>query len=166
MQRTHYNSVFKKRQNPIVIVCDNIQDGRNLGGILRAADAFGVKHIYICGNRTELDKNVRRTSRSSENSVSFSFESSTLEILKSLKSDGHKIIALEITESSKDLMTFGIPREDEIALVIGSENFGISEDALKIADSHYHINMFGQNSSMNVVQATSIALYELSRHFL
>ncbi|HCY81920.1 MAG TPA: RNA methyltransferase, partial [Xanthomarina gelatinilytica] len=43
------------------------------------------------------------------------------------------------------------------------ENFGISETVLTLSDAIIHINMFGQNSSMNVVQATSIALYEITK---
>jgi tRNA G18 (ribose-2'-O)-methylase SpoU len=46
--------------------------------------------------------------------------------------------------------------------VIGEENFGISEAVLQQMDAVVHIPMFGQNSSMNLVQATSVALYEIT----
>jgi tRNA G18 (ribose-2'-O)-methylase SpoU len=46
--------------------------------------------------------------------------------------------------------------------LIGSEIAGISEELLKISHQIVHINMFGKNSSMNVVQAASIALYEIT----
>ena len=48
-------------------------------------------------------------------------------------------------------------------LVIGDENFGVSDNILSISDAIIHIDMFGQNSSMNVVQATSIALYQITK---
>ncbi|MEJ6791494.1 MAG: adenylyl-sulfate kinase, partial [Lacinutrix sp.] len=50
--------------------------------------------------------------------------------------------------------------------IIGDENFGISESILKQCDTTIHINMFGQNSSMNVVQATNIALYEITKQLI
>ena len=51
-------------------------------------------------------------------------------------------------------------------MIVGDENFGISEAVLKVSDTIIHINMFGQNSSMNVVQATTIALYEITKQLL
>ena len=48
-------------------------------------------------------------------------------------------------------------------MVVGAERYGISENILNILDDCYHIEMYGQNSSMNVAQATSIALYELTK---
>lgn len=166
MQLTHYNSDFEKRKFPIHLICDHILDSRNLGGIFRAADAFGISRLYICGDRSGIDKAVQRTSRSTEQFISHSFHSSTAEIVKQLKSQKIKIIALEITNRSKDLLDFKNPGAEPVALIIGSENTGISDVVLDMADSHYHINMFGQNSSMNVVQATSVALYEISRQYL
>ena len=46
---------------------------------------------------------------------------------------------------------------------VGDENFGVSDHILNYSDAVIHIDMFGQNSSMNVVQATSIALYEMTK---
>jgi tRNA G18 (ribose-2'-O)-methylase SpoU len=48
-----------------------------------------------------------------------------------------------------------------MALVVGSEINGVSAEILNISNQIVHINMYGKNSSMNVVQATSIALYEI-----
>ena len=53
-----------------------------------------------------------------------------------------------------------------MVLVIGDENFGISESILKQSDAVIHIDMFGHNSSMNVVQATNIALYEITKQLI
>jgi tRNA G18 (ribose-2'-O)-methylase SpoU len=50
--------------------------------------------------------------------------------------------------------------------VVGSERNGIENEILKCANSIYHIPMFGQNSSMNVAQATSIALYEITNSLI
>jgi len=50
-----------------------------------------------------------------------------------------------------------------ITLVLGDESFGVSESILDQMNAVVHINMFGTNSSMNVVQATSIALYEITK---
>ena len=73
-----------------------------------------------------------------------------------MKNKGYHIICLEITSESKPIHLFKVPIEKPIALMIGDENFGISEPVLKLSDSQIHIDMFGKNSSMNVVQAASL----------
>ena len=50
-----------------------------------------------------------------------------------------------------------------MGLILGDENFGVSEFVLEQCDAVVHINMYGNNSSMNVAQATSIALYEFTK---
>ena len=79
-----------------------------------------------------------------------------------LLQNNFEIIALEIASNSKPLKEVVIPENQKIALLIGSEIDGISDELLKISNQIVHINMFGKNSSMNVVQAASIALYEIT----
>ena len=50
-----------------------------------------------------------------------------------------------------------------MVLIVGNENFGIDKDLLEWSDQKVHINMFGINSSMNVAQATGIALFEITK---
>ena len=54
-------------------------------------------------------------------------------------------------------------KNSKIAFIIGDENHGVSDAILKQCNVIVHIEMYGQNSSMNVVQATSIALYEFTK---
>lgn len=95
----------------------------------------------------------------------FQIQKSALPVIEHLKQNGYQIISLEITHSSQPIHTFNISRKKPIALVVGNENFGVSEQILKQSEA-IHIEMYGQNSSMNVVQATSIALYELTKQLL
>lgn len=71
-------------------------------------------------------------------------------------------MSLEISEQSLPLHQFNFKLDKPIVLIIGDENFGISEAILKASNAILHINMYGENSSMNVVQATGIALYEIT----
>jgi tRNA G18 (ribose-2'-O)-methylase SpoU len=83
-----------------------------------------------------------------------------------LKTDNYTIYALEITKNSIPIHKASFKKNQKIALVIGDENFGVSDEILKLSDGIFHIDMFGQNSSMNVVQATNIALYEITKQTL
>ncbi|NQY07011.1 MAG: TrmH family RNA methyltransferase, partial [Flavobacteriaceae bacterium] len=75
----------------------------------------------------------------------------------------HHLVALEITENSEAIHKHQFQLNKPIALIVGDENFGISEAILAQCHATVHIEMFGQNSSMNVVQASNIALYEIAK---
>lgn len=163
MQLNHYNSTFKKQKFPITLICDNVTNAPNIGSLLRISDALGVEELIFCGENLQLGKRMKKTSRSTEKYVSHKVESDILQVVTSLKAKRYFIIALEITDSSISLDDFLLNTNQPIALIIGNENIGVSEDILKLADEIVHIKMFGENTSMNVVQATSIILYELTK---
>lgn len=166
MQRTHYNTNFKKRVFPITLVCDNVTNAANVGSLFRVADAFGIEKLMLCGENIPLGRKMAKTSRATEKVVNYDITDSALKVIEDLKKQDYQIISLEITTNSKPIHTFKFSTEKPIALIIGDENFGVSEDILNQSDAVIHIDMFGQNSSMNVVQATNIALYEMIKQYL
>ena len=85
------------------------------------------------------------------------------EKIQELKAQNYTLIALEITENSIPISDLKLDKNSKIAFIIGDENHGVSDAILKQCNVIVHIEMYGQNSSMNVVQATSIALYEFTK---
>ncbi|MFH4965217.1 TrmH family RNA methyltransferase [Gaetbulibacter sp. M235] len=166
MQLTHYNTNFKKQTFSIVLVSENVTNAPNIGSLFRIADAFGIEKLFLCGENISLGRKSAKTSRATEKVVNHEVCNSAFEVVQYLKNQDYQIIALEITTQSKPIHTFNFSKEKPIALIIGDENFGISELILNISNHIIHIDMFGQNSSMNVVQATNIALYEITRQLL
>ncbi|REE07816.1 SpoU rRNA methylase family protein [Winogradskyella pacifica] len=162
-QLNHYNSNFKKQTFPITVVCDNVTNAPNIGSLFRIADAFGIEKLIFCGSDISLGKRMTKTSRSTEKYVDYSIEDAIETQVKTLKANNYYIIALEISENSQPITEFKLQTNQPIALILGDENFGVSEAILEQVDAIVHINMFGNNSSMNVVQATSIALYEITK---
>ena len=125
-------------------------------------DAFGVEKIIFSGI-TEDDlksRKVTRISRSTEKYIDYSFSEDISKYLKLLK-ETHQIIGLEITSDSFPVSEYSFDLTKPIALVIGDEIHGVSENVLTICDNKIHIEMYGNNSSMNVIQATNIAIYEM-----
>jgi tRNA G18 (ribose-2'-O)-methylase SpoU len=166
VQLTHYNTTFQKRTFPITLVCDNVDNAPNIGSLFRISDAFGIEQLILCGENIALGRKMAKTSRATEKVVNYAICESATTVVTDLKTKGYQIISLEITNDSEPLHTYTFSKEKPIALVIGDENFGISETILKNSDAIIHIDMFGHNSSMNVVQATNIALYEITKQFL
>lgn len=165
-QLDHYSTTFTKRTFPITLVCENVTNAPNVGSLFRTADAFGIEKLVLCGEQIPLGRKMTKTSRATEKSVTFEITENAQEIVTKLKNKGYQVIALEITDTSKTIHTYQFSKEKPIVLVIGDENFGVSESILNVSDHTIHIDMFGQNSSMNVVQATSVALYEITKQFL
>lgn len=163
MQLTHEENQFERKTFPITLVCDHIYFQQNIGSLFRISEAFGVEKIIFFGKDIPLTpRKINKTSRSTHLHVANEVIEEYSELHTYLKNNDFEIIALEITSNSKPLKEVIIPENKKIALLIGSEINGISNELLEISNQTVHINMFGKNSSMNVVQAASIALYEIT----
>ena len=166
MQLNHYKTNFNKKEFPITLICDNITNAPNMGSLFRIADAFGVEKLIFCGEHITLGRKITKTSRATEKVVNYSVETSAIDVVNEFKANNYFIVSLEITSNSEPIRNFAFQKNKPIALVVGDENFGVSEEILKLSDAVIHIDMFGQNSSMNVVQAANIGLYEITKQLL
>lgn len=163
VQLTHEEIQFERKNFPITLVCDHIYFQQNIGSLFRISEAFGVENIIFLGKDIPLTpRKINKTSRSTHLHVPHTIIEETPDLVLHLIENDFEIIALEIANNSKPLKEVTIPENKKIALLIGSEIDGISDELLKISNQIVHINMFGKNSSMNVVQAASIALYEIT----
>nr|WP_255667753.1 TrmH family RNA methyltransferase [Flavobacterium sp. ENC] len=145
------------------MVCDHIYFQQNIGSLFRIGEAFGVEKIIFSGKDIPLTpRKINKTSRSTHLHVPHFIIEETKDLITYLIENNFEIIALEIASNSKPLKEVILPENKKIALLIGSEIDGICDELLKISNQIVHINMFGNNSSMNVVQAASIALYEIT----
>lgn len=163
MQLTHEENQFERKTFPITLVCDHIYFQQNIGSLFRISEAFGVENIIFYGKDIPLTpRKINKTSRSTHLHVAHSVIEDFAALQSFLLDNDFEIISLEIASNSKPLKEVSILKNKKIALLIGSEINGISEELLKLSHQIVHINMFGKNSSMNVVQAASIALYEIT----
>ena len=155
--------VEKVKKIKIYVVLDNIRSALNVGSIFRTSDAFLVEKIYLCGiTPTPDNKKVLKTALGAEKSVKWEYKKDILELIETLrKRDKNiRIISLEQTRESRDLKDVKI--KNDICLIIGNEVSGVSREVLKLSDNHINIPMKGKKESLNVSNAFSIAIYELS----
>jgi tRNA G18 (ribose-2'-O)-methylase SpoU len=164
VQLGHAEHVPSGKSFPVSLVAADMTDPANIGGLFRLADALGVGHIYLTGtSATPHNIKVRRTARSTQQWVSWSYAQDSVALVRELKSRGQWIVALEITSNSVDVRKLSLPLGAEIVLILGSESQGISQPLLDEADRTVHIPMMGSNSSMNVVVATALAVFEMTK---
>ncbi len=160
-QLTHYDIQNEQQQFPITIVCDAIRTPENIGMCFRIADSFGVTHIYLHENSPSIENRiVKKTARNTINQITHTTYSDFEGLIKKLKSEGHSIIGIEITDESINIQDFDFKNHEKIALLLGSERSGIQN--IDIVDATVAIPMYGRNSSMNVVHSMAITLYEVT----
>jgi len=162
LRQLEHNEI--KNQAPfkeLVVVCDRISDVRNIGMIFRVSEAFGVVKLFLPKQYSPtLTKKFKRITRSTESISQYYYESQD-EVVKKLQGENFKIISIEVCDESVPLSRLKNLAFEKIALIIGAENSGVSEFFLNSSDEVGHIMMYGKNSSINVVNALSIALYQL-----
>lgn len=165
-QLTHKETSFPNKEFPIVLLLDNVMGEANLGSIFRLADAFGIQKLIFSRTAPNLKSNrLKRTARNTYNSVEYEFYEDPIEFIKPLQEKGYKTVAIEITSSSKPIQFFEAENMKNIILIAGNERHGISNEVLALCEKFHHIEMFGENSSMNVAQSVGIALYEITKAF-
>jgi len=148
------------KRNPIILVLDNVLDTYNIGSFFRLADALAVEKICLCGPVvTPPNIKIHRASIGTWKWVPWEQYSSTKKCIEQLKKDGYQIIACE---QNKDSVKYLDARyKFPVAIIAGSESFGVSKDVLKIVDKVVEIPMFGVNISLNVLVATSIISFDV-----
>jgi tRNA G18 (ribose-2'-O)-methylase SpoU len=162
LERLSVEEYKEVKKSPIVIVLDNIRSLNNVGSAFRTGDAFRVKKIYLCGiTGTPPHRDIQKTALGATESVEWSYSESTVEAIKSLKSEGYNICALEQVDQSILLNKFQPSLDDKIALVFGNEVFGVEEEVLKYCDQVLEIPQLGTKHSLNISVTLGIAIWDL-----
>lgn len=147
------------KRNAIVLVLDNVQDTYNIGSFFRLADAIAAQAIYICGSAvTPPNLKIHRSSVGTWKWIPWFHCQQTAECVKGLKRQKYQIVSCEINNKSTPYNNahYCIP----MALIAGSESFGISPDVIKLSDLVVEIPMYGINNSLNTLLASSIVAYQ------
>lgn len=144
----------------VTLALDHVQDPRNLGTLLRTADACGVDQVLIPTDRAVIvTPAVVNASAGAVEHLRVALVTNLARTLDDLKAAGWWVIGLEAHEQSTDLFTTTLPRP--AVLVVGSEGEGIGRNVLRRCDLLVNLPMRGQVSSLNAATAASVALYHL-----
>lgn len=161
-QLTHKTTLQREEKFPLVLLCDGVIGPANIGGLFRISDAFGVSEIVFSDSNINFSSGrLKRTSRNTSKKTAYKVTNSIISEIVRLRSEGFMMVGLELTTHSVPIETFECSPGRRIGLIVGGENNGISKEVLQELDVIFHITMYGKNSSMNVVQATGIALHQI-----
>lgn len=152
---------YEEGRNPMIMVLDGLTDTRNFGAIGRTAACAGVDAIVIPErNSVSVTPDAVKTSAGGLFHVPVCRERDILTAVKILKDNGYHIIAA--TEKGALNYTDADYR-DPVAIVMGSEDVGISDAVLKQCDELAAIPITGEIESLNVSVAAGVMIYEACR---
>lgn len=146
------------------LILPNIRSCHNVGAMFRCADACGVTKIYVVGyTPTPPRPEIAKVALGAETWVPWEQRKDLRRLVQSLQKKGVHVVALEKTSESQDIADWGRKKSTAgVALVVGNEVDGISQDILDLCDSVCHIPMAGKKESLNVSVAAGIGMYVLS----
>lgn len=153
--------VIKSRQHSLTVVFENIHDPHNVSAIFRTCDAVGIPKVNLIYNSETFPRIGKKSSASAFKWVEKTKYKTVDECYSELRSNGFKIYASSLTENSKNL--YDLDLTQKVAIVVGNEHRGVSEEAAKLADEVFLIPQFGMVQSLNVSVAAAVILYEAMR---
>jgi len=151
----------KMKKEVLIVCCFGVQDPGNLGTIIRSADAFGAGGVILSKGTVDLynPKVIRATMGSLFHLPIVRIEDEK-ETLLYLKEKNVKIVATEV-KAQKDISMVDL--KGPVAILMGNEAAGLSQEVIELADEVVKIPMLGRAESLNVGVSTAVVLYEALR---
>ncbi|NHN57236.1 RNA methyltransferase [Calidifontibacter sp. DB0510] len=146
--------------NPLVLLTEAVEKPGNLGAMLRTADAVGVDAVIAADPVTDWgNPNVVRGSKGTVFSVPVA-SASTTEALDRLRALGVRVVA---TTPDTDTLHTSYDWTGPVAIAVGTEKYGLTDELLARADARVRIPMVGRANSLNVATSAAVVLYEAMR---
>lgn len=148
-------------ETPLIVMFDGVTDVRNFGGIARSAECAGA-HGIITSLKSSAPVNAEamKASAGALSRIPVCRVGSIRNTIKALQADGFQVVAA--TEHSRKLMYDADLRKPTV-IIMGSEENGISKEALKLCDEQLAIPLIGAIESLNVSAAAAVMLFEVVR---
>ncbi|MDE5856388.1 MAG: 23S rRNA (guanosine(2251)-2'-O)-methyltransferase RlmB [Anaeroplasmataceae bacterium] len=144
-----------------ILILDGIMDPHNLGAILRSVDAFGYDAVVLPKNRScSITETVAHVSTGAIEHVKIAYVNSLTVFVERLKESGYWICG---TDAKGETDVSQVDLSLNLAVIIGSEGFGMSRTLLKQTDYLLSIPMVGHVNSLNASVSAGIILYALKR---
>ena len=159
-RRQKIDTVLAHRQPDLTVLAERLYKPRNFSAIVRTCDAVGINELHAVPGEEGLAIHWK-TSQGAEKWVRVHPHNNLSEACRHLKAKGFQLVAAHLSDEATDYreLDYTIPT----ALVVGTELFGVSDDALALSDRQVKIPMKGMTQSLNVSVACAIVLYEAMR---
>lgn len=147
------------------VALDQVRSGFNVGSILRSVDCLGFAGVVSHGiSPAPGTKEIRKSAMGTETWIPYEVVSDMKEYLSWKKAEGYELIALETVRGAESAFTFDWP--ERAVILLGNEEYGLSQELLGLADHFVELPTFGRKNSLNVAQAFSAMGYLALGHWV
>jgi 23S rRNA (guanosine2251-2'-O)-methyltransferase len=156
--------LFEDGKVPFILLLDRVTDVRNFGAIARTAECMGVQALVVpARGAAQINGDAVKTSAGALNLLPVCREADLHQTIQFLKNSGLTVVACTEKADADLGHTAPASLSGPIAVVMGSEEDGISPDLLRLCDQRLRIPMSGQIQSLNVGVAAGIMLFEVAK---
>jgi tRNA (guanosine-2'-O-)-methyltransferase len=159
-RRAVIDAVLDQRQPDLTVLAERLHKPKNFSAIVRTCDAVGINQVHAVPGEEGLSIHWK-TSQGAEKWVSIRTHNRLSDALDHLRAAGFQLVAAHVSLGAEDYraIDYTVPT----ALVVGTELFGVSAEALAASDRQITIPMKGMTQSLNVSVACAVVLYEAMR---
>ncbi|MFW5820222.1 MAG: 23S rRNA (guanosine(2251)-2'-O)-methyltransferase RlmB [Bacteroidota bacterium] len=156
--------IYESGNDPLFLILEGVSDVRNFGAIARSAECLGFNGIVIPEKgAARINADAVKTSAGALMNLPVSRVKSLPNTIKNMNDYGIHVFGIS---EKTDKKIFHASLSGPLALLMGSEDKGISENLLYLCEDSFSIPMSGKTESLNVSVAASIAMYEVVRQRL
>ena len=159
-RRQTVDAVLNQRQPDLTVLAESLHKPRNFSAIVRSCDAVGINELHAVPGESGLAIHWK-TSQGAEKWVRVCAHDDVGSACRHLRERGFLLVAANLSPQALDYREFDFTAP--VALMVGTELFGVSEEALAEADQQVTVPMKGMTQSLNVSVACAIVLYEAMR---
>lgn len=153
-----------KEKLQVTLVLDNVRSEMNVGSVFRTADAFLIERVCLCGITPQPPKaEIHKTALGAEESVCWQYFPTTLEAIGQLKDEGYVICSIEQVHDSVSLEQFVVNSNQRVAIVLGNEVKGVSQEVVDASDTCVEIPQEGTKHSLNISCCAAIVMWHVYR---
>jgi tRNA G18 (ribose-2'-O)-methylase SpoU len=149
------------KKNEITIILDRLRSAYNTGNIFRIAEAIGAKEIIACGYTPyPPHPKLAKTAMQADEMVPCRHFDTSYEAVKQLREEGiSQVLAVETVEDATNV--WDMEYEFPLAIILGNEALGISEETLAVCDGYVSLPMLGKKASINVGNCAAVVCYSI-----
>lgn len=168
-KKTKIKNVLEQRTRYITVVLEDIYQPHNASAVVRSCECFGVQDIHVIESRNSYSPNpevtmgsnkwidiIHHGSNKEEDAIK-----NTSECIQKLKKSDHQIVALTPHQSSYSLDA--LPLNKKTAFLFGSEEKGLSDNAIENADYCLSLPMYGFTESYNISVSAALTLFAITQ---
>lgn len=145
-----------------IVILDKVVNPTNVGAIIRSAAALGMDAVVLTpGSSDPLYRRAARVSMGTVFQIDWTFL--TEDSLDEIKALGFKTVAMALKDNSLSIDDPGLAREEKLAIIMGTEGDGLSDNTISDCDFTVKIPMYHGVDSLNVAAASAVAFYQLGK---